>query len=127
MVVPAGRTNKLYGWNAYEWGVDYRYIPAGWTVTPTAAVKSASIALTPPVSYPKTDPVSGAPAVMGVLYGVKTGQGYDRKSVMVAAAVAGTVTLRDLRNATQYYVIPVMRTVDGVVIRGPESGVLTLP
>lgn len=125
MAVPAGRTSRLYGWNSYEWGSDYRYVAAGWTVTPTPTNKDASIALTPPAAYPLT--LSGVNAAMGVLYGIKTGQGYDGKSTMVVAAAPGTVRLRDLRNATQYYLIPVMRTVDGIVIRGPESGMLTPP
>jgi hypothetical protein len=98
-------------------------VAAGWTVTPTAGNKGASFALTPPT--PAVYPLAGA--VMGVLYGRKTGQGYDGKSPMVAAAAPGTVTLRDLQNATQYYVIPIMRTADGNIIRGPESGLLTLP
>lgn len=125
MPVTAGRTNNLFGWNTYDWSVDYKYVAAGWTVTPTPTSKAASIALTPPSAYPLT--LSGVNALMGVLYGIKSGAGYDGKSVMVTAAAPGTVVLRDLKNATQYYVIPIMRTVDGNILRGPESGMLTLP
>jgi hypothetical protein len=126
MVVPAGRTNRLFGWNAYEWKVDYKYVAAGWTVTPTPADTSASIAITPPtpVVYPWTGP-GGVVAVMGLLYSIRGSQGYERKSSMIPAAAAGVITLRELRPATSYYVIPVMRTIDGSIIRGPQSTVTT--
>jgi len=119
MAVPAGRTNNLFGWNAYEWANDYRYVAAGWTVTPTLGATTVSLAVTPPATYPY------AGGVMGVLYGLKTGQGYERRSGMVAAAAAGVVALRELVSKTQYYLIPIMRTADGLIIRGPESGILT--
>jgi hypothetical protein len=124
MAVPAGRTNRLYGWNAYDWKTDYRYVAAGWTATPTTTAKSATIAITPPVVYPYSQgPIL---AYMGVLFGPKSGQGYTGKSSMIAAAAAGQVRITDLRSLTAYYLIPIMRTVDGNVIRGPESVMTTL-
>lgn len=123
MAVTAGRTRRLNGWNAYDWAVDYKYVAAGWTTDAVtgAAARDALVAITPPVQFPKTG------AFMGCLYGNRSGQGYDRMSNWIPAAVAGQVRLTMLSPVVTYYVIPLMKCVDGTIIRGPEVTLTTPP
>ena len=62
---------------------------------------------------------------MGVMWNIKSNQGYDRRSLSVPAAAAGVVALRELQPLTSYYLMPVMRTADGQLICGPQSGLMT--
>jgi hypothetical protein len=119
MAVTPGRNLRLYGWNAYEWPSSYRYVPAGWTCTPTPGSKSASVVVGVPTAYNVTG------AKKGVMWNVVSGQGYDRRTRPVDVA-AGALVLLDLQPGASYYLMPVCLTADGQKICGPETGPMVM-
>jgi hypothetical protein len=115
MAVPAGRTNQLFQYNAYEWANDYRYTVAGWgAVTPVGTPKTCAftVAGMPTGGNTATD-------FQRVLWGRKSGQGYECASRRLPGT-ATTFTLLDLEGRTTYYGIRLWHFADGSVARGAE-------
>ena len=114
MVLVAGRTHRLAGWNAYDWSRSYRYQSTGWgTITPTPGAKTCLLTFggQPPGSNTATDQHR-------VLWGIKSGYGYERSTRWIAGTTA-TARLLDLQPGT-YYAIRLWRFADGSIACSPE-------